>query len=630
MKRTPEFLPLIISVTLASAYWGLVIATETNQTPIPSVAAGFCPGETPLLLKSLLPGCLLLIAGLFGKLLSPLNSKNKLQSHDSLTFYETLANISPESVVVIDLNGNIAFASQQCLELFGCERAEQMVGISALDFVDAGDRSNAAESIKTVIETGQSQKNEFTLLSLDGTLFVAEINSAALKVGEEAAEGVVAIIRDITDSREAEEELRYRFEFEKVITSLSSRFITLAPTEIDANVIYALQTIGEFSGADRAYVFHISADRKTMDNTHEWCADGIVPHLEDLKGLALSDFSYIMEKILRRETFFVPNVADLPPEATVEKQEFQREGIQSIVCVPMIRQNEVVGFVGFDSVRRRKIWSQDARTLLTIVGEILTVALERERTEKALRISEEKYRSFVQNFQGIAYRARMNWTPMFFHGAVEEITGYTESELIAGKPPWNELIHPEDWIRIQQSARNIAEIPNHTTEREYRIRRKDGQYRWILDLCQNESDSQGNPVLVQGSLYDISERKRMEKVQAALFKISEATSLSSNIEELLRTVHSILGTLIDTTNFYVALYDASTDHYTFPYVVDECSDATDLKPEQLKKTLTDYVRRTGEPLLADAAKDEELRLAGEVELVGEPSEIWLGAPTENT
>ncbi|MEW6411730.1 MAG: PAS domain S-box protein [Candidatus Zixiibacteriota bacterium] len=534
--------------------------------------------------------------------------------------------MSPESVVVIDLDGKIAFISQRCLEVFGCQNADQMIGKHALDFVVPEDREIAAKSLNLVTTTGETQNAEFMLQAFDGTRFFGEINGAALRHENGPIEGVVTIIRDITDSREAEDELRYRFEFEKVITTLSSRFITLAPTEIDANIIYALQTIGEFTGADRAYVFQISAGQQTMDNTHEWCADGIVPQIDKLQGLKLSDFSYIMDRILKRKTFFVPSVADLPNEAAVEKREFQAEGIQSLVCVPMIRQNEVVGFVGFDSVRRRKIWSQDSRTLLTIVGEILTVALERERTEKALRSSEEKYRSFVQNFQGIAYRSMMSWAPMFFHGAVEEITGYTEAEFKAGNPPWNEIIHPEDWQRISQSVKTIAQVPNATTEREYRIRRKDGQYRWILDLCQNVADSSGKPIYVQGSLYDITERKRMERVQSALFKISEATSLASNLEELLKTVHGILGTLIDTTNFYVALYDATTDHYTFPYVVDEFSDATELKPEQLKKTLTDYVRRTGEPLLADAAKDEELRLAGEVELVGEPSEIWLGAP----
>jgi len=59
-------------------------------------------------------------------------------------------------------------------------------------------------------------------------------------------------------------------------------------------------------------------------------------------------------------------------------------------------------------------------------------AVEKREAAEALRASEEGYRSFVENFQGIVFRGDMNFTPMFFHGAVEAITGYTEDEFIAG------------------------------------------------------------------------------------------------------------------------------------------------------------------------------------------------------
>lgn len=59
-------------------------------------------------------------------------------------------------------------------------------------------------------------------------------------------------------------------------------------------------------------------------------------------------------------------------------------------------------------------------------------AVEKREAAEALRESEDRYRSFVQNFHGIAFRGDMNFVPMFFNGAVEAITGYTEDEFIAG------------------------------------------------------------------------------------------------------------------------------------------------------------------------------------------------------
>ncbi|MEE8576481.1 MAG: PAS domain S-box protein, partial [candidate division Zixibacteria bacterium] len=433
-------------------------------------------------------------------------------------------------------------------------------------------------------------------------------------------------ICDISGRKQSDRELQYRFAFERVITSLSSRFISLAPEEIDSNIIYAIQTIAEFVGVDRSYVFQLSSDMKTMSNTHEWCADGIEPAIQGIQNIPTEAFSYSLDIMATGDVFCVTRVADLPDEASSERDEFVREGIQSVLCVPMIRQGNVIGFLGFDSVRRERAWTDDNIALLKIVGEMLTSSLEREQVERALRDSEEKYRSFVQNFQGIAYRSKTSWIPTFFNGAVEKITGYTEADFVSGNPQWNELIHPEDWIKIQDSAKKVRKVPNYSSEREYRILHKDGQYRWIHELSQNVCDENGKPTIVQGALYDITERKWMEKIQSAFFKISEATNLSDNLEELLKTIHEILGTLIDTTNFYVALYDTETDMYTFPYLVDQHEDGTDLQPEQLKKSLTDYVRKTGNPILVDDQKHQEMEATGEITLVGEPSPIWLGVP----
>ena len=64
-----------------------------------------------------------------------------------------------------------------------------------------------------------------------------------------------------------------RLEFEKLIASISTHFITLPLAEIDEGIRRALRSVGECAGADRSYVFLRSEDGKTVDNTHEWCAE---------------------------------------------------------------------------------------------------------------------------------------------------------------------------------------------------------------------------------------------------------------------------------------------------------------------------------------------------------------------
>lgn len=124
---------------------------------------------------------------------------------------------------------------------------------------------------------------------------------------------------------------------------------------------------------------------------------------------------------------------------------------------------------------------------------------------------------------------------------------------------------------------------------------------------------------------NITERKRTEQAQAVLLQVSDAANQVDSLEELLQLVQVHLGTVIDTTNFYVALYHADTDLYSFPYHRDKF-DESEVQPISLLKGLTDYVRRTGEPLLVDDAAQNRLEASGEVKLAGAPSKIWLGVP----
>jgi PAS domain S-box-containing protein len=146
---------------------------------------------------------------------------------------------------------------------------------------------------------------------------------------------------------------------------------------------------------------------------------------------------------------------------------------------------------------------------------VLHNVTERKRAEKKLRASEERYRSFVQNFKGIAFRGDMEFVPLFFHGAVDEITGYSEEAFKAGSPRWDQVIHPDDLKDItERDSSYLRTIPDWSTEREYRIVRKDGQVRWVHESMQNVCDDSGKPVFVQGAIYDITARKRTEKALA--------------------------------------------------------------------------------------------------------------------
>jgi two-component sensor histidine kinase len=182
-------------------------------------------------------------------------------------------------------------------------------------------------------------------------------------------------------------DLNRRVAMEELIGRISSRFINVPSSGLEWEIETAIRRIGEFTGVDRSYVFQISDDGATMDNTFEWCAPGIEPHIDRLSALPVACFEYSLTRMRRGRVFHVPWVCDLPDEAAAEREEFEREGIQTLITVPMTAAGAMIGFLGFDAVRRPKIWSQDDIRLLKLVGEVLASAVEKMRAGKRLRES---------------------------------------------------------------------------------------------------------------------------------------------------------------------------------------------------------------------------------------------------
>ncbi|MBI1966852.1 MAG: PAS domain S-box protein [Gemmatimonadetes bacterium] len=113
-------------------------------------------------------------------------------------------------------------------------------------------------------------------------------------------------------------------------------------------------------------------------------------------------------------------------------------------------------------------------------------------------------------------------------------------------------------------------------------------------------------------------------MQAATLRIAQTAATAATVSSLLRDVHAVVRDLIPAERFYVALYHGQTDTLTFPYVAG--APAEGLAPRRPGKGLTEYVLRTGEPLLATPQVTGELKRRGEVEPELGPNGDWLGVP----
>jgi len=120
--------------------------------------------------------------------------------------------------------------------------------------------------------------------------------------------------------------------------------------------------------------------------------------------------------------------------------------------------------------------------------------------------------------------------------------------------------------------------------------------------------------------------ERGEKIGVAALEIAQIALVAPTIGEMFAQIHQVIAGLMPARNFYLALYDEQTDLISFPYFVDEEDQDTAPAPKRPGRGCTEYVLRTGQPLLLNPALFEELAARGEVVLIGPASADWLGVP----
>jgi len=177
----------------------------------------------------------------------------------------------------------------------------------------------------------------------------------------------------------------------RLILGLSTNFIILPPDDVDDGINDVLKAIGSFAVVDRSCVFQFRNHGTTISRTHEWCQKGIDSQMGNLQHLPIDTIPWLVEKIKSYEVVYIPDIMVLPDDAGAEKKHLTKEGVRSLVAVPIMSADSALGFIGFESCQPNKVWSEKIIALLKIVGEIFAFAISRKQVTDELRQSQSKY-----------------------------------------------------------------------------------------------------------------------------------------------------------------------------------------------------------------------------------------------
>ncbi|MGQ4648083.1 PAS domain S-box protein [Lyngbya aestuarii] len=208
------------------------------------------------------------------------------------------------------------------------------------------------------------------------------------------------VAKDITTTKQAEAALNYRLELERLITTISAKFINLSSKKIDGEINKTLQVIGEFAGFDRGYLVLFSEDGCWSHLAYEWHTPSIESLSREWQTFSSESLPWCRAKLINFEIVQVSRREELPPEAFNLKHRMQSVGTQSLVCIPLINGQSLMGYMGFAAIEEKRILSPEISALVKIVAEICVNVLLRQQAEAKLRDSERLFHAvFNQTFQ---------------------------------------------------------------------------------------------------------------------------------------------------------------------------------------------------------------------------------------
>lgn len=245
---------------------------------------------------------------------------------------------------------------------------------------------------------------------------------------------------------------------------------------------------------------------------------------------------------------------------------------------------------------------------------------ERIKAEELNRENEQRMAFHVNQTPLAVIEWDLNFKVKRWNPAAEHIFGYSVAEA-EGKHasfiiPESEMSHMNQiWMEIT--------LLKGEAKKTNKNRHKNGNIivcDWYNTPLMNED---GDIIAVASHALDVSERVRAEEIQKVIYNISNAVNSNDNLTKLISHIQKELTPIIDTTNFYIALYNKETDSLSLPFFADEKDQFTTFPPG---KSLTAYVIKSRKTLLANHNTIQQLEQSGEIERIGSDSKIWLGVP----
>jgi PAS domain S-box-containing protein/putative nucleotidyltransferase with HDIG domain len=444
-----------------------------------------------------------------------------------------------DGLFILDREGKVLWANGPAAAALGYGGGE-LVGMNVQELHPPEGRDEASR-IAGDMRAGQRQVCRIPLLRKDGSVLPVE---TTVTLGHwQGREAIFGITRDMTEAqantaklenriRRRTANLARRLQFERFVAANSRRFV--APADLDSAIQASLAELGERLAADRTYVFEFDDDSASMNNTFEWCAAGIVPYIDELKGLPQSIFPWWIAELRAGRSIFIAEVSTLPPEASAEREILQMQGVKSLVGVGIHSGAGLLGFLGMENCMAAAPMRKADVALLEVFADILGDAIHKRESERILAQERERLRTILGDTDALICRFQKDGILSYVNEAYCQFFGLAREQLV-GK---DFLAFIPEELRPGVQVKFLSLTPaNPSLSYEHQAIRCDGELRWQRWTDRALFAPDGGFMEYQSVGIDITDYQRATgELRSALAQLEE--TVESMVHGLSRTMEA--------------------------------------------------------------------------------------------
>jgi diguanylate cyclase (GGDEF)-like protein/PAS domain S-box-containing protein len=404
---------------------------------------------------------------------------------------------SPVALAVFEDFPVCLATSDRLLELLG-RRREDVEQVDVLGLVHPDDIPVVTDSVAEASASSHVVEIQVRMSHADGRWL-------PLRVGCRHDNGVIIASFALTEG-DADQLIRRRLEFESLLERIGSRFIDVAAADIDDALRWALERVGRYLGADRAYVIDLDHDREVMNMTHEWCRPGTSTLTGKYVDLPFGVFPEAVGRLSRGEASLHHDTGHLDPKWWDDAEEYAAEGVRSAAEFPFLVDGVAAGVVGFDWVDSEATWTYEdvpqMRSFASAVGQVLL----RQRAQAELATHAARLQHLFSDAPVALTLVRPDGTLVEANRAFLELV---DRDDVAGLNSF-ELVAPEDRdAALAWAVGNRAAEFEDPTPLESRLLSRSGERIWTRTQV-SAVRVEGELRYLIGHVTDISAHKATE------------------------------------------------------------------------------------------------------------------------